>query len=92
MVRRIAFGLAAAVLALGMAAAPADAKNCKKLCKTAGDPTFVECKEACKPLKGAEKRACKKACKDDYKALKLLCKERKTTAPDTCSPSGAFLD
>jgi hypothetical protein len=89
--RRIAFGLAAAVLALGIAATPADAakKNCKKLCKA----SFTACKtDECGALTGKEKRLCKKACKEDFKALKLLCKERAETAPDTCSPSGAFID
>jgi hypothetical protein len=89
--RRIVFGLAAMVLALGMAAVPADAakKKCKKLCK----PAFTACKAECASLSGAEKRQCKKDCKADYKALKLLCKERAETAdPASCSPSGAFVD
>lgn len=90
MARRFVIGFAAAMLALGVAAAPADAakKKCRKLCKD----SFVACKTACKELSGAEKRACKKTCKTDHKALLALCKERATTAPDTCSPSGAFLD
>jgi len=87
--RRIMFGMAAAVLVLGVAMSPADAakKKCKKLCK----PDFVACKTECGTLSGAEKRACKKACKAQFKEDKALCKTR-PEHPDTCSPSGAFID
>ena len=87
--RKIAVGLAALVLCLGMAATPASAaKKCKKLCK----PELTACLTPCASLKGKEKRLCKKACKTTARTVTIpLCKERVEHA-DTCSPSGAFID
>lgn len=88
--RRLAVGMAALVLGLGMLATPAlAAKKCKKLCKSELTACLQECNTAATKK---EKRLCKKACKVTYRKETLpLCKARPEHA-DTCSPSGAFVD
>ena len=83
--RKLVLGVA--VLAFCMSAAPATvlAKACPARCKV----EIKTCKTACNNagLKGMAKRKCKRACKKTFVAA---CKA--ANKPDSCSPSGAFLD
>jgi hypothetical protein len=82
---RIAFVLATAMLALGLAAAPAGSKPCPVLCKQQIKACNATCTE--KP-----KRPCKRACR---KNLVTACKATSDVPKErTCpaSPSGAFVE
>jgi len=88
--RKIAVGLVVLALGLGMTATPAmSAKKCKKFCK----PVLVACKAECASITvKKDKRTCKHACATNYRTVTIpLCKQR-VEHPDTCSPSGAFID
>ena len=92
--------LGVAALALGLAVLPAWAKKkpCPKLCKDSIKTCVTNATTAanCGAKTGAEAKTCKKDLRKAKKACKTnlitKCKAVAAEKPDTCSPSGAFLD
>ena len=79
-------GLAALVLAAGLAPSSALAK-CSKDCKQLIHSDFKACKTSCAKHDGT----CKHACRMTTKAARTACKQATNPTPPSCSPSGAFL-
>ena len=97
--RTITLSLALAMLMLGGITVAEAAKRCRKLCRdqVTACVTAAKTQYVCTGLKGPERRDCKRAlhaaireCKSMRGPILSSCKA--STSPDTCSPSGSFVE
>ena len=97
--RTTTLSLVLAMLVIGSITAAEAAKRCRKLCRdqVTACVTAAKTQYVCTGLKGPERRDCKRTlhaaireCKSMSGPILSLCKA--STSPDSCSPSGAFVE